>query len=127
MLRVDCRLEANQKICLSSPSGAGHSRREASHGCDGVGGPVRQMCVSVTDAFWVSRLRWVTDTWRTNISPSKKCTSILMLCLFQSMSKRQTAEPEVAFRDNTSGEDLGEDNDVVITCAKLELWMLNEL
>lgn len=53
--------------------------------------------------------------------------SILMLCLFRSMSKRQTAEPEVAFCDNTFGEDLGEDNDVVITCAKLELWMLNEL
>lgn len=35
-------------------------------------GPTRQMCVSVTDVFWVSRLCWVTDTWRTNISPSKK-------------------------------------------------------
>lgn len=43
------------------------------------------------------------------------------------MSKRQTAEPKVVFCDNTFGEDLGEDNDVVITCAKLELWMLNEL
>lgn len=52
---------------------------------------------------------------------------ILMLCLFQSMSKRQTAEPKVALCDKTFGEDLGEDNDVVITCAKLELWMLNEL
>lgn len=31
------------------------------------------------------------------------------------------------FGDNTSCEDLGEDNDVVITCAELELWMLNEL
>lgn len=90
-------------------------------------GPVRQMCVSVTDVFWVSRLRWVTDTWRTNISPSKKCLGILMLCLFRSMSKRQTAEPKVTFFYNTFGEDLGEDNNVVITCAKLELWMLNEL
>ena len=90
-------------------------------------GPARQMCVSVTDVFWVSRLRWVTDTWRTNISPSKKCTGTLTPCLFRSTSKRQTAEPKVAFCDNTFGEDLGEDNDVVITCAKLELWMLNEL
>lgn len=31
------------------------------------------------------------------------------------------------FCDNTFGDDLREDNDVVITCAKLELWMLNEL
>ncbi len=90
-------------------------------------GLVRQMCVSVTDVFWVNSLRRVTDTWRTNISPSKKCTGIFMLCLFRSMSKRQTAEPKVAFSERTFGEDLGEDNDVVITSAKLELWMLNEL
>ncbi|TNN82090.1 hypothetical protein EYF80_007736 [Liparis tanakae] len=55
-LRVDCRLEANQKICLSPPS-VGHSRRETSQGYDGVGGPVRQMCVSVTDVFRLSGLR----------------------------------------------------------------------
>lgn len=60
-------------------------------------GPVRQMCVSVTDVFWVSKLRWVTDTWRTNVSPSKKCIDILTLCLFRSMSKRQTAEPKAVF------------------------------
>lgn len=43
---------------------------------------------------------------------------------FRSVSKRQIAEPKVAFQ---CSEDLGEDNNVVITCGKLELWMLNEL
>ena len=62
-------------------------------------GPVRQMCVSMTDVFWVSRLRWVSDTWRTNISLSKKCLGILMLCLFQSESTWQNAEPKVTFCD----------------------------
>ena len=85
------------------------------------------MCVSVTDVFWVSRLRLVANTWRMNISPSNKRLGILTLCLFRSVSKRQTVESKVAFCDNTFGEDLGYDNDVVITCAKLELWMLNEL
>ena len=33
----------------------------------------------------------------------------------------------IFFCDNTSGEDLRGDNDVVITCAKSELWMFNEL
>lgn len=80
---------------------------------------MRQMCISVTDVFWVNRLRWVTHTWRRNTH--------LALCLFRSVSKRQTAEPKVAFQGITSSEDLGGDNDVVITCAKLELWMLNEL
>lgn len=31
------------------------------------------------------------------------------------------------FCDNTFGEDFVGGNDVVITCAKLQLWMLNEL
>lgn len=53
------------------------------------------MCVSVTDVFWVSRLLWVTDTWRTNTSPSEKRR--LMLCVFRSVSKMQTAEPKVVF------------------------------
>ncbi|CAB1452706.1 unnamed protein product [Pleuronectes platessa] len=35
-------------------------------------GPVRQMCVSVTDVFWVSRLRWVTNTWRTGTSINQR-------------------------------------------------------
>ncbi|KAF0040685.1 hypothetical protein F2P81_006583 [Scophthalmus maximus] len=56
-------------------------------------GPVRQMCVSVTDVFWVSRQCWVTDTWRMNTSPSKECQSTYRCCdFFGSASKRQTAE-----------------------------------
>lgn len=50
-------------------------------------GPVRQMCVSVTDVFWVSKLHWVTDTWRTNISPSKKRLGILMMFVSISVQK----------------------------------------
>lgn len=61
-------------------------------------GAVRQMCVSVTDVFWVSRLRWVTDTWRTNISLSKKCMGTLTLYLFQSTSKKKSKTPELKGR-----------------------------
>lgn len=60
-------------------------------------GAMRQMCVSVTDVFWVSRLRWVTDTWRTNISLSKKCMGTLTLYLFQSTSKKSKT-PELKGR-----------------------------
>lgn len=72
MLRVDCRLEANHKICLSSPSGRDIQGERAAMAVMEWAGPVRQMCVSVTDVFRVSWLHWVTDTWRTHISPSKK-------------------------------------------------------
>lgn len=92
-------------------------------------GAVRQMCVSVTDVFWVSRLRWVTDTWRTNISLSKKCMGTLTLYFVsinvQKKAKRLSLKAD--FCDNTFGEDFVGGDDVVITCAKLQLWMLNEL
>lgn len=90
-------------------------------------GLARQMCVSLTDVFWVSRLRWVNDTWRTNTSPSKNCLGILMACLFLSVSKWPKLTPKVAVCGWTFGENSEEDNDVVITCTNLELWMLNGL
>lgn len=74
---------------------------------------------------------WVTDTWRIGISQSEKCPG--MLCLLWSMFKQQETEAQVALsltkktKKKTSGEDLRADNNVVITGAKLELWMLNEL
>lgn len=123
--RLQIRGKSEDLFVLSKRGGTFKERDQPCAVMEWVG-PVRQMCVSVTDVFWVSRLRWVTDTWRTNISPSMKCLGILMLCLFRSLSKWR-AEPKVAFCDSTFGEDLGEDNDVVITCAKLELWLLNEV
>lgn len=81
------------------------------------------MCVSVTDAFRVSGPRRVTDTWRTNISLSKKCTSTY---LFQSASAKEPVK--VDFGDNAfeKKKDSVGDNKVVITRAKLQVCMLDE-
>lgn len=58
---------------------------------------MRQMCVSVTDVFWVSRLGQVSGTWGININTSKKCAGVMMLNLFQSAAKKQKLDPEDAF------------------------------
>lgn len=83
------------------------------------------MCVSVTDAFRVSGPRRVTDTWRTNISLSKKCTSTY---LFQSTSTRERVKVDFgdnAFEKKKKKDSVG-DNKVVITRAKLQVCMLDE-
>lgn len=58
---------------------------------------MRQMCVSVTDVFWVSRPGQVSGTWGININTSKKRVGVMMLNLFQSAAKKQKLDPEDAF------------------------------
>lgn len=57
-------------------------------------GAMRQMCVSVTDVFWVSRPGRVSGTRGININLSKKCTSVMMQNLFQTATKKQKLDPE---------------------------------
>lgn len=58
---------------------------------------MRQMCVSVTDVFWVSRLGQVSGTWGININTPKKCAGVMMLNLFQWAAKKQKLDPDDAF------------------------------
>lgn len=69
--RLQIRGKSENLFVLSKRGGTSKEKEPATAMMEWVG-PARQMCVSVTDVFWVNRLRWVTNTWRMNISPSKK-------------------------------------------------------
>lgn len=116
-LRVDCRLEANQKICLSSPRGGRDIQGDQAMAVIERVGAIRQMCVRVTDVFQVS------NTWRTNISSSIILMVKMMLNLFHSMSSTSLSQKWI-FGLTPFGQMFVGD---VIACAELQLWVFNEL
>lgn len=116
-LRPDCRLEANHKMFLFvlAEAGAGHPRRVRASGR--AGGRVwpammewvcapRQMCVSVTDAFRVSGARRVADTWRSDISPSRRCSGTYFVSInVRSTTPRAGEEKKRGGKEKTSRGD----------------------
>lgn len=83
--RLQIRGKSQDFFCLSSPRRWRDIQGERERASGRAGGRVwpammewvcapRQMCVSVTDAFRVSGAQRVADTWRTDISPSRRCS-----------------------------------------------------
>lgn len=99
-LRPDCRLEANHKNLFVCPrrSGGGTSKESDRTWAwpammEWVRAP-RQMCVSVTDAFRVSGARRVADTWRSDISPSRRCSGTYFVSINVRLTTRKQKSEE---------------------------------
>lgn len=86
----------SEDLFVLSKKGGAFKERESNAAVMEWARAMRQMCVSVTDVFWVRGLGRVSGTWRININPSKKRVGVMTLNLFQLAAKKQKLDPEDA-------------------------------